>query len=78
MEFTLARNHAGKLPSSLTTPRTEGAGLANQGWSDPLSFSFTCPRLQCQSADRSLTQDLTICLSLILYYLSILRCGYRQ
>ena len=32
MEFTLARNHAGSLPSSLNSPRTEGAGLANQGY----------------------------------------------
>lgn len=31
MEFTLARNHAGKLSSSLNVTRTEGAGLANQG-----------------------------------------------
>lgn len=32
MEFTLARYHAGKLPSSSSSaPRTEGAGLANQG-----------------------------------------------
>ena len=31
MEFTLARNHAGKLASSLNVTRTEGAGLANQG-----------------------------------------------
>jgi hypothetical protein len=31
MEFTLARNHAGKLASSQSITRTEGAGLANQG-----------------------------------------------
>ena len=31
MEFTLARNHAGKLSSASNVTRTEGAGLANQG-----------------------------------------------
>lgn len=45
MEFTLARNHAGKLASSQSITRTEGAGLANQGKARNMHTHMTTPMM---------------------------------
>jgi ABC-type branched-subunit amino acid transport system ATPase component len=45
MEFTLARNHAGKLASSQSITRTEGAGLANQGTARNMQTHKTTPMM---------------------------------